>query len=313
MRFSQSSNRLEESVLWSLETYHLDWNKKWKKERVTKLIDEWQWYKLVTEIQYLIIFVHETWIPPFENYGILCLKITHESFTLLLSTFIFKMDKTRRIAIFVHTCCISGKPMTTLIQAYLFSSSRMMGLSEFRLMKWERSGTMKLWMPEQACSTARIISWPCQRSSLAFLYVQCSQLWGMTQKDTFHQRKTPEGLIARFRKYNSSISKYKTLGIQNKAVNLDHHYIQYLKRERERERESWMLHLTSPHFRQQVGLGVPIRWHRVLLFPEYRVTGGGPVTILQSQAGNGRKTIHREVHLLQRYISVIKYQIIYIE
>ena len=32
------------------------------------------------------------------------------------------------------------------------------------------------------------------------------------------------------------------------------------------------------------------------------MTGGGPVTILQSQAGNGRKTIHREVHLLQRYI-----------
>lgn len=114
-------------------------------------------------------------------YSGLCLKITDESLYTTPFYLHIQDGKIHRIAMFV--CCISQENPW---QAYLFSSSRMIGLSEFRLMKWERSGTMKLWMPEQACSTARIISWPCQRSSLAFLYVQCSQLWRMTQRENLN-------------------------------------------------------------------------------------------------------------------------------
>lgn len=75
---------------------------------MSKLIYEWHWFKLGIEIQYLIISVHETWIPAFEKIMVYCvLKWLMGPFTLHLSTLIFKMNKTQRIAMFVHTCFIS--------------------------------------------------------------------------------------------------------------------------------------------------------------------------------------------------------------
>lgn len=148
----------------------------------------------------------------------------------------------------------------------------MIGLREFLLMKWDLRGTMKLWMPEQACSTARMISWPCQRSSFAFLYVQCSQFY-------WRMHTITKALIAGSIQNNILLSMFCWWSLIYTI------FLQKLK-------SSWywgftcgIWHMehTSPHFRQHAGRGIPIRWHRVLLLPEYRVAGGGPVIILQAK------------------------------
>ena len=54
---------------------------------------------------------------------------------------------------------------------------------------------------------------------------------------TFHQRKTPEGLIASLRKYKLLFQIIRQLGTQNKAMNVDHSIFGKRERERERERE----------------------------------------------------------------------------